>query len=231
MKRVLSFLLFLTLIISSEIMGQIPGFGGGFTEAEAGQGIKEALAQGLGRAVSNLNRTDGFFGNQIYKMLLPTDAQRVERTMRQLGLGSQVDRAILQINRGAEDAVAFAAPIFTEAIRQMTLQDAVGIIRGSNHAATNYFKERTIAKLVEAFRPSVQNSLNKVGATRYYGELISSYNRFPTTRNKINPDLTEYVVEKAVDALFQQIAQEEAEIRVNPVKRTTEMMQKVFGIR
>lgn len=212
-------------------MGQIPGFGGGFTEAEAGQGIKEALAQGLGRAVSNLNRTDGFFGNQIYKMLLPTDAQRVERTMRQLGLGSQVDRAILQINRGAEDAVAFAAPIFTEAIRQMTLQDAVGIIRGSNHAATNYFKERTIAKLVEAFRPSVQNSLNKVGATRYYGELISSYNRFPTTRNKINPDLTEYVVEKAVDALFQQIAQEEAEIRVNPVKRTTEMMQKVFGIR
>lgn len=231
MKRVLSFLLFLPLIISSEIMGQIPGFGGGFTEAEAGQGIKEALAQGLGRAVSNLNRTDGFFGNQIYKMLLPNDAQRVERTMRQLGLGSQVDRAILQINRGAEDAVAFAAPIFTEAIRQMTLQDAVGIIRGSNDAATNYFKERTISKLVEAFRPSVQNSLNKVGATRYYGELISSYNRFPTTRNKINPDLTEYVVEKAVDALFQQIAQEEAEIRVNPVKRTTEMMQKVFGIR
>lgn len=229
MKRIGSFLLLLSLTFSIEVMGQLPGLGGGFTEAEAGRGIKEALAQGLGRAVTNLNRTDGFFGNQIYKMLLPPDAQRVERTMRQLGLGQQVDRAILQINRGAEDAVAFAAPIFTEAIRQMTLQDAVGIIRGPNNAATNYFKARTTARLVEAFRPSVQNSLNKVEATRYYGDLIAAYNRFPTTRNKINPDLTAYVVEKAVDALFHQIAQEEAEIRANPVKRTTDILQKVFG--
>lgn len=229
MKRTGSFLLLFSLIASFEVMGQLPRLGGGFSEAEAGQGIKEALAQGLGRAVTNLNRTDGFFGNQIYKMLLPPDAQRVERTMRQLGLGAQVDRAILQINRGAEDAVAFAAPIFTEAIRQMSLQDAVGIIRGPNNAATNFFKARTTARLVEAFRPSVQNSLNKVEATRYYGELIAAYNRFPTTRNKINPDLTTYVVEKAVDALFHQIAQEEAEIRANPVKRTSDIMKKVFG--
>lgn len=231
MKRIVPFFLLFTLFTSCETMSQLPrlGGGGGFTEAEAGQGIKEALAQGLGRAVSNLNRTDGFFGNQLYKMLLPPDAQRVERTMRQLGLGPQVDRAILQINRGAEDAVAFAAPIFTDAIRQMTLQDAIAIVRGPNNAATNFFKERTTARLVQAFRPSVQSSLDKVEATRHYGDLITSYNRFPTTRNKINPDLTSYVVEKAVDALFHQIAQEEAEIRANPVKRSSDMMKKVFG--
>ncbi|MFN4286723.1 MAG: DUF4197 domain-containing protein [Lacibacter sp.] len=229
MKRITTLVLLLTLFSSCEVMSQLPRTGGGFTEAEAGQGIKEALAQGLGRAVSTLNRTDGFFGSQLYKLLLPPDAQRVERTMRQLGLGPQVDRAILQINRGAEDAVGYAAPIFTDAIRQMTLQDAIGIVRGPNNAATTYFKEKTTARLMEAFRPVVQNSLDKVEATRYYSDLITAYNRFPTTRNKINPDLTSYVVEKAVEALFDQIAQEEAEIRANPLKRTSDILQKVFG--
>ncbi len=224
-------LLLLTFLFSScEVMSQLPKTGGsGVTEAEAGAGIKEALGQGLARAVLNLNKTDGFFGNQLYKLLLPPDAQRVERTMRQLGLGAQVDRAILQINRGAEDAVGFATPIFTDAIKQMTITDAINIIRGPNNAATNYFKEKTTARLLEAFTPPVKNSLDKVEATRYYGDLVNSYNKFPTTRNKLNPDLTTYVVGKAVDALFDQITKEEMEIRANPVKRTTDLLQKVFG--
>lgn len=230
MKRYLLFF-FITLFLSScEVLSQLPtGIGNTVTEAEAGQGIKEALGQGLTHAVLNLNKTDGFFGNQFYKLLLPPDAQKVETTMRRIGLGKTVDKAILQINRGAEDAVGFAAPIFVNAIKQMSIRDAINIIRGPKDGATNYFREKTTVALVEAFSPVVKNSLDKVEATKYYGDVINTYNAFPTTRNKINPDLTSYVVGKAVDALFDQIAKEELEIRENPLKRTTEILKKVFG--
>ena len=146
--------------------------------------------------------------------------------MRRIGLGKTVDKAILQINRGAEDAVGYATPIFVNAIKQMSIKDAINIIRGPKDGATNYFKEKTTAALIEAFSPVVKNSLDKVEATKYYGDLI---NKFPTTRNKINPDLTSYVVGKTVDALFDQIAKEELEIRENPIKRGTEILKKVFG--
>jgi len=115
----------------------------GITENEAGQGIKEALLQGVTTAVLNLNKTDGFFGSSLYKMLLPPDAVKAEKTLRNLGMGAQVDKAILSINRGAEDAVAFAKPIFIDAIKEMTLTDALNILKGNKDAATNYFKEKT----------------------------------------------------------------------------------------
>ena len=219
------------MISSCEVMSQLPKLpgGNGVTETEAGQGIKEALGQGLTRAVSFLNKTDGFFGSEFYKILLPPEAQKVENTMRRIGLGKQVDRAVLQINRGAEDAVGFAAPIFVNAIKEMTIADAINIIKGPKDGATNYFKQKTTAALIQAFTPVVKNSLDKVEATKYYGDLMNAYNNFPTTRNKVNPDLTSYVVGKAVDALFDQIAKEEMEIRANPVKRTTDLMKKVFG--
>jgi Protein of unknown function (DUF4197) len=231
MKRFLLFTAIAFSFSSCEVMSQLPKLpgGNGVTESEAGQGIKEALGQGLTRAVGFLNKTDGFFGNEFYKMLLPPDAQKVERTMRNIGLGKTVDKAILQINRGAEDAVGFATPIFVNAIKQMTITDAINIIRGPKDGATNYFKEKTTAQLVQAFTPVVKSSLDKVDATEYYDDLINAYNKFPTTRTKINPDLTSYVVGKAVDALFDQIGKEEMEIRANPVKRTTEILQKVFG--
>lgn len=230
MKRYLLFFSITLFLSSCEVLSQLPtGIGNTVTEAEAGQGIKEALGQGLTRAVLNLNKTDGFFGNQFYKLLLPPDAQKVETTMRRIGLGKTVDKAILQINRGAEDAVGFAAPIFVNAIKQMSIRDAINIIRGPKDGATNYFREKTTVALVEAFSPVVKNSLDKVEATKYYGDVINTYNAFPTTRNKINPDLTSYVVGKAVDALFDQIAKEELEIRENPLKRTTEILKKVFG--
>lgn len=203
--------------------------GSGISENEAGQGIKEALTQGVTTAVLNLNKTDGFFGSEFYKMLLPPDAKKVESTLRNLGMGNQVDKAILAINRGAEDAVGFAKPIFVDAIKEMTLKDALNIIKGPKDAATNYFKEKTKQKLVTAFTPSVKTSLDKTDATKYYTDIITTYNKLPTTFKKVDPDLTSYVVNKAVDALFDQVAKEEANIRANPVARTTDILKKVFG--
>lgn len=203
--------------------------GGDYTEAEAGQGIKEALTQGVANAVLNLNKTDGFFGSEIYKVLLPPDAQKIETTLRKAGMGAQVDQAILSINRGAEEAVAFAKPIFVDAIKELTIQDAIKLVTSGNNAATEYFKQKTTSKLVEAFTPSVQKSLDNVGATKHYGDIVTAYNKFPTTLKKVNPDLTSFVVGKAIDALFDQIAKEEANIRSNPLARGSDILKKVFG--
>jgi hypothetical protein len=201
----------------------------GVSQDEAGKGIKEALAQGVTNAVLNLNKTDGFFGNEFYKMLLPPDAKKIESTLRNLGMGAQVDKAILSINRGAEDAVGFAKSIFMDALKEMTLADALNILKGPKDAATNYFKEKTKQKLIAAFLPSVKTSLDKTDATKHYSEIVTTYNKLPTTFKKVNPDLPDYVVGKAVDALFDQVAREEANIRENPLARTSDILKKVFG--
>jgi Protein of unknown function (DUF4197) len=201
------------------------------SEKEAGQGVKGALAQGVTRAVLSLHKTDGFFGSELYKVLLPPDSQKAETVLRKIRLGGQVDKAILAINRGAEDAVGEAGPIFTSAIKEMTLTDALGIVRGNKDAATQYFKRKTSQELITAFTPRVEASLDRTNATKYYADIANTYNRLPTSFNKVNPDLTDYVVGKAVDALFDQIAKEEANIRANPLARTTEILKKVFGTR
>jgi hypothetical protein len=229
MKKILPVSLFVFILSGCDVIKNLPAGSGGITEVEAGQGIKEALVQGVTTAVLNLNKTDGFFGNAAYKLLLPPDAKKIENTLRDLGMGKQVDKAILQINRGAEDAVGFAKPIFTDAIKEMTLVDAINIVKGSNDAATNYFRQKTTDKLIAAFTPSVKSSLDKVNATKYYADVVNTYNNFPTTFTKINPDLPSYVVGKAVNALFDQVAKEEANIRANPVARTTDILKKVFG--
>src|SRR5258705_10274394 len=229
MKRVFPFFLFVFVLSGCDVIKNLPAAQPGITEAEAGQGIKEALTQGIATAVLNLNKTDGFFGNAAYKLFLPPDAKKIENTLRDLGLGKQVDKAILQINRGAEDAVGFAKPIFVDAIREMTLMHALNIVKGNVDAATQYFRQTTSQKLMTAFPPSVQSSLDKVSATKYYGDIVNTYNKLPTTFNKVNPDLTSFVVGKAVDALFDQVAKEEANIRANPAARATEILKKVFG--
>jgi hypothetical protein len=203
----------------------------GISEAEAGRGVKEALAQGVTRAVLNLHGTDGFFGSELYKVLLPPDSRKAETALRRMGLGAQVDRAILAINRGAEDAVGTAGPIFVTAIDEMAVADALGIIRGNPDAATQYFRQKTSDRLIAAFSPSVETSLNRTHATKYYGDIATTYNRLPLAFEKVNPDLTSHVVGKAVDALFDQIAREEARIRANPLARTTDLLRKVFGAR
>jgi hypothetical protein len=211
----------------SKIAGGLPG--APVTESEAAQGIKEALSQGITTAVLNLNKTDGFFGNEAYKLFMPADAQKVVNTLKNLGMGSLVDKAVLAINRGAEDAVGYAKPIFADVIKEMTLTDALNIVKGNKDAATQYFKLKTTDKLIAAFTSPVKSSLDKVNATKYYGDVINAYNKLPTTFTKVNPDLTSYVTGKAVDALFDQIAKEEANIRANPVARTTDILKKVFG--
>lgn len=229
MKKIVAVFVLTVALTGCDVISKLPTGTGGVTEAEAGQGIKEALGQGLVKAVLNLNKTDGFFGSQFYKVLLPPDAVKIENTLRDLGMGKMVDKAILSINRAAEDAVGYAKPIFVDAIKDMTLMDAINIVRGPKDAATNYFKDKTRNALLAAFLPSVKTSLDKVNATKYYGDIVSTYNNFPTTIKKINPDLPGFVVEKATDALFDQIAKEEANIRENPVARTTEILRKVFG--
>jgi hypothetical protein len=238
MKRCLALCLISLFLISAEgasqfklpnLLKKIPS--AGISENEAGQGIKEALAQGVSSAVLNLHETDGFFGSEFYKVLLPPDSRKAETTLRKIGLGGQVDKAVLAINRGAEDAVGTAGPIFTDAIKQMTLTDALGIVRGNKDAATQYFRQKTSEQMVTAFTPSLKTSLDKTNATKYYSDIANTYNRIPTSFDKVNPDLTSYVVGKAVDALFDQIAKEEANIRANPLARTTDILKKVFGSR
>jgi hypothetical protein len=231
MKTILV-IFFLTFFIPScdtlKLPTSLPG-NTGITESEAGQGVKEALAQGVTNAVLNLNKTDAFFGSAFYKLLMPPDAQKIVNTLNNLGMSHLVDKAVLAINRGAEDAVGYARPIFVNAIKEMTIVDALNIVKGDKDAATQYFRQKTTDKLIAAFSPSVKSSLDKVSATKYYGDVINTYNNFPTTFKKINPDLPSYVVGKAVDALFAEVAKEEADIRANPLARTTDILKKVFG--
>ena len=205
------------------------GTGVGISNAEAAAGIKEALGQGIVKSVLQLNTTDGFFKNALYKVLLPPEAKKIENTLRDLGFNSIVDKAILQINRGAEDAAGYAKPIFVDAIKSMTLSDAIGLIRNGDTSATHFFREKTTEKLLAAFRPVIASSLDKVDATKYYGDMVTRYNNFPTTFRKLNPDLTSYVTQRATDALFNLIAKEEINIRTNFAARTTNILRRVFG--
>ena len=215
--------------VINQVVGSAGGIGTGISNDEAGNGIKEALAQGITKSVLQLNTTDGFFKDELLKVLLPPDAKKVENTLRSLGLNSMVDKAILQINRGAEDAVGYAKPIFVDAIKSMTLSDAIGLIRNGDTSATHFFREKTSAKLTAAFAPIIQTSLDRVDATKYYGDIVNKYNGLPLVNRKINPDLKGYVTEKATNALFSLIAKEELNIRNNFVARTTDLLKKVFG--
>jgi hypothetical protein len=220
-----------SLFAGCDVLSQLPGVAGlgGVTEAEAGQGVKEALGQGLVNAVLQLNKQDGFFGDALYKVLLPPDAKKIENTLRDLGMGSLADKAILSINRGAEDAVGYAKPIFIDAIKNMTLTDAIGLVKNGDTSITHFFRTKTTAQLTAAFTPVIKSSLDKVDATKYYGDMVSKYNSFPTTFKKINPDLTSFVTQKTNEALFNLIAKEEKNIRTNFAARTTDILKKVFG--
>lgn len=202
---------------------------GGLTQDEIANGLREALTVGIRNGSAKASAVDGYFKNPLLKILLPPDAQRVERTLRQVGLGDEVDRALLTINRGAEEAAKKAVPIFVSSIRQLTIPDAVNILRGEKNAATQYLRRTSSAALTAAFAPVIDSSLAKVGATRYYGDLATQYNNFPLTRQKINPDLKSYVTQKAIDGLFLLVEQEEAKIRENPAARVTELLKRVFG--
>jgi Protein of unknown function (DUF4197) len=231
MKKIYLPILVLSIFFSScDVLSKLPtGTGGGVTEAEAGDGIKEALGQGLVKAVLQLNKEDGFFKDALYKVLLPPDAKKIENTLRDLGMNKMVDKAILAINRAAEDAAGYAKPIFVDAIKSMTISDAIGLIRNGDTSATHFFRVKTTDKLMAAFLPVIKSSLDKVDATKYYSDLVNTYNNFPTTLKKINPDLPSFVTGRATEALFDLVAKEEINIRQNIAARTTDLLRKVFG--
>ena len=230
MKK-LALLLFVSVALNScDLISKLPtGTGTGVTEAEAGEGVKEALGQGLVKAVLQLNKEDGFFKDAFYKILLPPDAKKIENTLRDLGMGKMVDKAILQINRAAEDAAGQAKPIFVDAIKNMSISDAIGLVKNGDTSATHFFRVKTTEKLVAAFQPVIKASLDKLEATKYYGDIVNTYNNFPTTLKKLNPDLNAFVTNRATEALFDLVAKEELNIRQNLAARTTDLLRKVFG--
>ena len=229
MKKTAWILPFAFLLNGCDVLQNLPASTGMVTEAEAAQGIKEALSNGIANAVLQLNKEDGFFKDAFYKILLPPEAKKVENTLRDLGMGKIVDKAILQVNRGAEDAAGYAKPIFVDAIKSMTLEDAIGLVKNGDTSATHFFREKTTLKLTTAFLPVIKSSLNKTEATKYYGDMVNTYNNFPTTLKKISPDLPGYVTDRATNALFDLIAKEERNIRQNPLARTSDILKKVFG--
>lgn len=199
----------------------------GLSNDEIINGLKEALSVGSENSTKKLSAVDGFFKDAALKILMPDEAKKVEQKLRAIGLGKQVDNAVLSMNRAAEDAAQSATPIFINAIKGITIQDGLGILKGGDFAATNYLKGKTIAQLTEAFRPIIEQSLQKVNATKYWNTVFSTYNTF--SKEKVNTDLTAYVTEKAMAGIFYQVGLEEQKIRKDPVARTTDLLKKVFN--
>lgn len=197
------------------------------TTEQVAAGLKEALVKGISIGADQVSQADGFFKNPQIKIPFPPDVRKVEDKLRQIGMGSEVDRFVETLNHGAENAAKEAKPIFINAIQQMTFQDAWGILKGPEDAATQYLKRTTSPQLKAKFKPVIQNSLNHVQATKYYGDIVTTYNKIPFVE-KVNPDLNEYATDLAMQGLFVMIAAEEKKIRENPIERTTDLLKKVF---
>ena len=209
-------------------LGKAKG-GSALSNEEIIAGLKEALSVGAQNSSSKLSSVDGFFANAAIKVLMPAEAKKVETTLRNAGMGQMVDDAILSMNRAAEEASKSAAPIFIDAIKQINFQDALGILRGTDTAATSYLRGKTMSPLTSAFQPVIDDALQKTGATKYWKTVFETYNKLPTTFKKINTDLSGYVTEKALTGLFYQVAVEEQQIRKNPAARVNDVLKKVFG--
>lgn len=224
----LSILLFTGCETTQQILNSLPPATTGSTNTmQIAAGLREALTIGTQNSTNRLSATNGFFSNAVLKILMPPEAQKVESTLRNVGLGSVVDKAVLAMNRGAEEAARSATPVFVNAIRSMSITDALGILRGGDFAATNYFKQKTTLALITAFRPAIGDALNKVNATKYWADVFVVYNKFSKT--PVNTDLTAYVTERAVDGIFHEVGLEEQKIRQNPAARVTELLKTVFG--
>ena len=191
------------------------------------EGLKEALVVGANKSIGVLGQKDGFMSRPEVKIPLPKEAANVESTLRKFGFGKSVDQCIESINRSAEDAVSTSGEIFLKTIKEMSVEDAVGIIKGGDHAATNYLKFETMDSIKSRMMPIIEASLKKTDATKYWKDVFTNYNRL--TRNKVNPDLKSYVAEKAIDGLFLLIAREEELIRKDPLARTSDLLKRTFG--
>lgn len=192
-------------------------------------GLREALDQGIQKQVSKLTQTDGFLKNELVKIVLPTELQKVDSGLRKIGLSSLADQGLELMNRAAEDAVGEATPIFVDAVKGITFNDAKNILLGEDNAATEYLNTKTNSALYSKFSPVIKNSLDKVGADNIWNQIISRYNSIPLTE-KVDPNLTNYVTEQALGGVFKMITIEESNIRNQVNSRNTELLQKVFAL-
>lgn len=217
---------------TGEAIGSSIGIGSksssSMTEELAAKGLKEALSQGTNIAANQLGQVDGFLTNAAVKILFPPEARKVESTLRSIGMGSVCDQVITSVNRAAESAVVEAKPIFVEAIKQMSIADAIRILTGPKDAATQYLMQTSGQALMAKFEPIIQSNLQKTNATRYWSDAVNAYNRVPFVE-KLNPNLTQHVNQKATDGIFLMVAAEEAKIRENPSQRIGSVLQDVFG--
>jgi len=198
------------------------------TNDEVIRGLKDALSIGTNNAVGILSKANGFYGDPLVKVLFPPEVQYVADKLYSIGAGKLVDDFILKMNQGAETAVVKAGPVFVNAIKTMSFADAMSILKGSEDAATSYFKTNTSIQLATLFKPEVQKVLDQMQVTKYWTDVTSAYNKIPLTK-KVETDLAKYVTEKTMDGLFKKLALEEKKIRTDPVARTTDILKRVFG--
>jgi hypothetical protein len=211
-------------------LGNLPGANSGLSDAKIGAGLQEALKVGTENAVVQTSAVDGFLMNKAIKILMPKTLQNLEKPLRLVGYGPQIDDFVLGMNRAAEKSVPFAKQIFWDAIGQMSFEDVRKILNGPDTAATDYFKSKTTKSLQAAFLPTVTDVMNQVGVNRQYNELIGKYREVPFANNVVF-DVNQYVTEKATDGIFFVVGQEEKKIRTNPAARVTDLLKEVFGSR
>jgi len=230
MKKIFLFLIVFQLLGCGElqqVINQLPQGTSGIGNVEIASGLREALDMGIDKQVTKLTKENGFFRNELVKILLPPELQKVDKTLRDVGLGKLADEGLKVLNRAAEDAVGEATPIFINAVKGITFNDAKTILLGNDNAATQYLTNATKTALYDKFNPVVKNSFEKVGAAKIWRNLITKYNNIPLTKN-VNPDLTDYVTQEALNGVYTMIAVEEKEIRTKVSSRTTDLLKKVF---
>lgn len=231
MKKLLCLILIFSLSSCAElqqIATQIPSTYG-VTDSEINSGLKQALQFGIDKEVTSLATEDGFFKNELVRISLPPELQKVDRTLRDVGLDNLADEGLKVLNRAAEDAVGEAIPVFASAVKEISFADARNILLGADNAATSYLSSKTETQLYNRFNPIINKSLEKVGANRVWSNLIQRYNAIPLT-SKVNPDLTDYVTNEALQGVFLMIEKEEKDIRNSLSSRTTDLLKRVFAL-
>lgn len=231
-RKIVALLIVLNLTACAElqqVVDSLPQGGGVLSNADIGSGLRQALDQGIDKQVTKLTQTDGFFKNDLVKILLPEELQKVDKGLRDIGLGNLADEGLKVLNRAAEDAVKEATPIFVNAVKDITFNDAKNILLGTEDAATQYLRSKTQTELYNKFQPVINTSFSKVGADDIWNNLINRYNAIPFT-NKVNPDLTDYVTQEALKGVYIMIAVEEKEIRTKVSSRSTDLLKKVFAL-
>jgi len=230
-RKLFTFVIIFNLTSCAElqqVVDQLPQ-GTGLSQAEIASGLRQALDFGIDKQVSKLTQMDGFYKNNLVKILWPSEIQKVDKTLRDIGLSSLADEGLKMLNRAAEDAVKEATPIFVNAVKEITFADAKTILLGPKDAATQYLTAKTQSALYAKFHPVVNKSFSNVGADKIWGSLISKYNSLPLT-NDVNPDLTDYVTHEALKGVYTMIAVEENNIRTKISSRTTDLLKKVFAL-